>query len=320
MRLLETKPCDICGSTEYDVLYRYERDFYDHEVYETCSWDGRQSIDLEVVTCRECRTSYARPSFREEALDLVYPSDLIPAQPDLARLVERRDKHDQMVASLARVLSGGVVCDVGTRYGVMPEKARRAGFDAFGIDSNAQTVQAGRAAGLPVEHAHLGSLSEVLARRHLDRVHAFTLDDVVEHLAYPTRDLRELARFQEAGDLLLLRQMDLDSLGHRRYGRDWYYVQPAAHMYYYDAASLTRLVAKVGYEVCAIERAHRWKNLASLTARDGWHLLARALRLAPRRRKWLVKGKQMYLVERRKSPDDMFLVVARKRALRTAPP
>jgi hypothetical protein len=242
---------------------------------------------------------------------LVYPPDLVPDNPDLDSLVRRRNKHDQMVATVARFLSRGVVCDIGTRYGVMPAKARKAGFNAFGLEANPRAVEVGRTAGLPVDHAHFGTLGTALAQRGVDRVHAFTLDDVIEHLAHPTRDLGTLARHQQAGDLLILRQMDLDSPGHRRYGRDWYYIQPAAHMYYFDIASITRLLTKVGYALRSIERGSTWASLAAAAAGDTLRHVRRAL-LRPPRPTRAGGPKPSYLIERRKTSGDLFLVVAQK--------
>jgi hypothetical protein len=47
----ESKSCNICNSEKHQPVYSWSKDHYDHEKYETASWDGRLSLDLQIVKC-----------------------------------------------------------------------------------------------------------------------------------------------------------------------------------------------------------------------------------------------------------------------------
>ena len=306
---LEEKPCCVCGDTSRRALYGFPASLYDHGEFETCSWDGRQPIALEVSRCESCGHVYTCPSFREDALDLVYPADIVPPSVDFSALLES-PKPDTILQHLRRLQPSGVLCDVGARYGVLVHRAREWGYDAFGVELNESAVAIAAEAGVPVAVGRISDIPAVMHARGVESVDAFVLDDVLEHLVDPARDLSLLGEVQRPGGYLLTRQMDLDSLGHRWFGSNWYYIQPAAHMNYFNEASARRLLEGAGYELVEVVRPPRAQNylrtLADLAGK-------RARRMLGRNQDWTVNGRRMYLTERDKSRDDMFLAIARRR-------
>src|ERR1700742_2020349 len=147
--LREAKPCLLCGGQDARVVYAFPADYYDHRHWETASWDGRTSLPLSIVRCPRCALMFSRPSFRPSALDRVYPEDLVdPAVSFDRALAQTRAKHSRMLAELRRFRQSGSLCDVGTRYGVLPHLAREAGFGAFGIEYNPASVRVAREAGV----------------------------------------------------------------------------------------------------------------------------------------------------------------------------
>jgi 2-polyprenyl-3-methyl-5-hydroxy-6-metoxy-1,4-benzoquinol methylase len=309
--LREEKPCLLCGGSDTESAYEFAADFYDHARFETASWDGRQRLPSAIVRCKHCDLLYASPSFRSESLGHVYPKDLVESTLtfDAAR-AQTRHKHEKLLGQLRRSLAGGSVCDVGTRYGVLPHLACAAGYDAFGIEYNRASVQVAQSAGVPVFEGSVQDIPRVLSETGRAHVDAFVLDDVLEHLVDPAEALRVLRSCQRPGGRLFLQQMDLDSLGHRVFRRHWYYLQPAAHMYYFSEATLSALLHKVGYAVERVVRPALLSNVRRTLSRTlpgaGLKLVRSALPgHTPRR-------KPSYLTRRLRSADDMFLVVARR--------
>jgi 2-polyprenyl-3-methyl-5-hydroxy-6-metoxy-1,4-benzoquinol methylase len=308
--LFETKPCLLCGDQAAEVVYAYPADYYDHARWETASWDGRISAALSIVRCTKCALMYSRPSFREQALEHVYPQDLVDPELSFERaLTLTRAKHKKMLAELSPLRSGGSLCDIGTRYGVLPYLAREAGYDGFGIEYNAASVRVARAASVPVYQGSVHDLPRVLKERRQAHVDTLVLDDVLEHLVDPLSALRTLRSCQQPGGLLMLQQMDLDSLGHRLFQRHWYYLQPAAHMFYFSERSLRALLDRVGYDVRRVVRPALFRNVRRTVSRT---LPGAALKLARARARGT--HKPSYLSLRLRSADDMFLVVAERRA------
>jgi SAM-dependent methyltransferase len=310
--LRENKPCILCGGLDARAVYEFPAGYYDHRRWETASWDGRMNVPLSVVRCPKCELLFSRPSFRTEALGHVYPEDLVdPAISFERALAQTRSKHLKLLAEVRRCLDGGTFCDVGTRYGVLPHLAREVGFDAFGIEYNAASVKVARDASVPVFRGSAEDLPRVLAETGRNSVDAFVLDDVLEHLVDPRVALRTLNQCQKPGGLLFLQQMDLDSLGHRLFGRQWYYLQPAAHMFYFSERTLRALLGTAGYEVKHIVRPHLLTSVRRTLLRTLPGAASKLLRAALRHPK--AQRKPSYLTCRLRSADDMFLVVATKR-------
>jgi SAM-dependent methyltransferase len=309
MELRENKPCVLCGGDQVEVVYRYPPDYYDHARFETAGWDGRQSLDLQIVRCVRCDLWFSRPSFRAESLSYVYPEDVVAARTRFEdELRKSRGKHTRMLARIQERLSSGVVWDIGSRYGVLPYLACAAGYAATGVEYNAASVRVAQRAGAPVVQGALEDVPRLVATQGIGHVDAFVLDDVVEHLVNPKLGLATLASVQKPGGLLFLQQMDRDSLGHRIARRHWYYVSPAGHMYYFDEKTLRALLDAVGYDVLSITRPNPLVNLRRTVTRTWPGAVAKILRS-----KLPGAGKASYLTRRLRSADDMFFVVAVKR-------
>lgn len=309
--VLESKPCLLCGGHDVAIAYSFAANAYRHEDYETASWDARLSIPLTIVRCRRCDLLYSRPSFRADALRHVYPDDLAGHAPSFSVALEQsRPKHAALLAHLRHHLATGSVCDIGTRYGVLPHMARSEGYDAVGIEYSPASVAVAQAAGVPVFQGTAEDTHRILTSAGRQPVDAFVLDDVLEHLVNPRVVLATLRECQRAGGLLLLRQMDLNSLGHLLFRRHWYYLQPAAHMYYFSERTLRELLVSEGYMIVDVIRPKRFENLwrtATRTVPGSALRWAKAV-VAPGRH-----TKPSYLTRRLRSADDMFLVVARRR-------
>lgn len=311
---LESRPCPVCDARDAEPVVTFPADHYDHERFETASWDGRQSVAMHIVRCR-CGLVRTDPAFREDHLGLVYPQDLVDvgmSERQLDRLfsVAHQRKFAHMASHVGRFLqTGATVVDIGARYGAFAHIARElGGFDAWGLEYNPAAVAVGRKR---FDRLWQGLISDLPARMEaagLDAVDGFVLDDVLEHLPHPNRDLATLARSQRSGGFVFLRQMDMASLGRRRFGDQWYYLQPAAHMFYFDEASVTALLARHGYEVVDVQRPHPTSTAARTYASlPGQWLKRWRARRAPAGRR------PSYLTQRFKGADDMFLVTARLR-------
>lgn len=309
---LEAKPCNLCGGSQFEEVVSYPPLHFDHRRYETAGWDGRQAIPLSVARCTACHLVMSRPSFREDALDLVYPGDLVPEPSDeeLARHFDpTAHKFHEMARHVARHCQpGATVIDVGARYGVFAWILREQyGFEAHGLEMSPASVAFGRHRFAFLHEGTIADLQDVRRRAGIAAIDAFVLDDVVEHLVDPARDLRRLAEALAPSGRLFLRQMDHQSLGRRLFRREWYYYAPAAHMYYFDRTTLGRMLEATGYRVEAVYRPPPVLTIVKTLLKTLPQQVARSVRARRRR-----DGREHFLVHRFRSHDDMFVVVARR--------
>lgn len=316
----EKKACAVCGDGHQKVLYEWDANEYPHDQYETCSWDGRQSLALTIVKCKACGHIYTSPAFKECALGLVYPEDLVPTDDETIHQDLESKKYIQFAELIRKYIAGtSVVCDIGSRYGGLPYRLVRSGITALGIEYNPESVRMGREFGAPVFQGTVEQMSKVIRESGYSSVDVVTMDDVSEHLSQPDKDFRTVFDALPPGGMLITRQMNISSLGHQLYGRNWYYLQPAAHINYFSPQTLGRLLTQIGFHIVSVDTPHTLPVMLH-TIRRSFREICRAFlrNITKERCKRAQKfthtagTKLVYLIDRKKTLDDCFTMICRK--------
>ncbi|HYH10208.1 MAG TPA: class I SAM-dependent methyltransferase [Thermoanaerobaculia bacterium] len=217
----------------------------------------------------------------------------------------RRAQAAEIVALTAAHANGGEWLDVGCGYGFVLDAARAAGFRVRGIEPDAKAARAARDRIGNVEQGFLGEatpetdvLSTLDVLEHLDDVNAFA----------------QLVK-RKARALWVIKVPSADGLFFRiahalRIGsavkRLWQSEYEHPHTVYFDETTLTRLLAKHGYDVVA---THYLDEVPNGTVVDRLTLDGRMSR-----RKARLAVPAFYainLVERMRRKSDAMVVLAR---------
>jgi 2-polyprenyl-3-methyl-5-hydroxy-6-metoxy-1,4-benzoquinol methylase len=172
-----------------------------------------EKLGMTLVTCPGCGLTYSRSVLREEFDRRLYV--------DSASQSSYQDlKRNEAYASLERVKCRYIVqrledfhprrgrlLDIGPGNGRLLEAAAAAGWDALGIEANAEFAQSCRQRGITVLE---GFFPDVLPRD--ERFEAIALLDVIEHLHEPLRLLRTAASRLASGGVLVVQVPNVDSL------------------------------------------------------------------------------------------------------------
>lgn len=207
-------------------------------------------------------------------LDRFYESsyrDLLDAggrAPDIARLVAggpegAREREWQAATTYADVLDAleaGVSqgqprrsLDVGCGTGGLLHTLVAAGWDAIGTEPAMGLAAVGQAAGLQVEAS---TAADFLARWRAGGGSPFdgvTLINVLEHVPDPVTLLRDVSAALAPGGRLVVRVPNdfspLQIAAHRALGGRRWWVAVPDHVNYFDIASVSALIERVGLEV-----------------------------------------------------------------------
>jgi SAM-dependent methyltransferase len=141
------------------------------------------------------------------------------------------------------------------------ELAALAGWRSAGVDPDPVTVANARARGLDVQQASIGDLP--VQGRRFDFI---SMSHTIEHVHDPREEVRCARELLRPGGLLYVETPNIQSAGHRRYGRHWRGLEPPRHLVLFSWRALERLLAEAGFTV--VRRIIKTQPFARLAAQS----------------------------------------------------
>ena len=251
-------PCPICDGRPEP---------YRHDWLARCPSCGVLSSNLGISIPSEAGGLILDEALRETGLDGL-----------------RRRNNGRLLARLAGLLAKGRrLLDVGSGPGFLLSQARELGFEAEGVEPDANTIAAARARGAVVRH---GFFPAVLATE--EQFDAIVFNDVLEHIPDLDGALDAAARHLAPGGVLCLNCPDrrglyfrvadlLDRLGLTGpFDRLWQKDLPSPHVWYFTPEDLERAARKrdlapAGRErLDTVELAGLWARIRYVRAQPLW--------------------------------------------------
>jgi len=242
--VLETVPCPVCGSADYDVIYPARQDSSRAQrAVEIFRSSGDETLVDQLVRCKGCGMQYLNPRLRQDIILQGYSegADEIFVSQNPAR----EKTFDDCLKIIERYApQKGRILDIGTAAGAFLSVARRRGWQVAGCEPNRWMCAWAK------QHYDLdiapGSVWDMnLADGSLDAV---TLWDVLEHMPDPRRALLECRRVLKPGGLLVVNYPDIGSWIAKAMGRKWVFLL-SVHLHYFTFTTMNRILKDAGFSV-----------------------------------------------------------------------
>jgi 2-polyprenyl-3-methyl-5-hydroxy-6-metoxy-1,4-benzoquinol methylase len=271
--------------------------------------DAREPFHEGLQRCRACGYVSADLSLTDEELSRLYDRGFFH-EGDFADYAADREYHTRNFRLRRRVLRRFLdparhrrLLEIGSAYGFFLDVVRRDFERVLGIDLTDEGVRHTRDA-LGLDAVQDDFLRHDFAGERFD---VTCMWDTIEHVRRPDLYLEKIAALTEPGALLALTTGDIDSLNARLRGRRWRLIMLPAHLHYFSARTITRLLERHGFEVVHLEHCGYYRSAlhmayAVLAVRHGRRELFERLR----RTRLLNWGFYLNLY-------DIMYVVARKR-------
>lgn len=215
----------------------------------------KSSLRGDLVECRECGLIY-RPDATENMAEFgenyyvegVY-SDYTAERDAIRSSAVRR------LRMLERAVRGRRLLDVGCAAGYFLEAARGRGWEVSGLELSPYASSRARASGFQVYEA------SILTPPDLPPVDVVTLWDTIEHISDPSLALMNARRLLRPGGVIAISTGDRRSVVARMLGQRWRLLGDPTHKYFFDEATLSRLLNNAKLRTVTVSRAGKWVGL-----------------------------------------------------------
>jgi SAM-dependent methyltransferase len=221
----ERVPCNICGSGETRLVYQ--------------KWSFR------IVQCVDCGLVYVNPrAFRIEADDYFEGPYLSTIEKDGQLDSGIATIYGEIVYNLNHRVPLGKLLDIGCAMGHFLEFARRYGWEVEGVECSPYASRyAADRFGVKVHPVC------VLKDANLQKAfyNSCVLVEVIEHLPDPRETMTEVWSLLQPGGLAYVTTPNFACYRRMLLREEWHAVIPVGHLYYFDSASLAKLLTSIGF-------------------------------------------------------------------------
>ncbi len=227
---LEYINCDLCGKNQTTPLFI--KDGYNH------------------VKCNSCGLIYVNPRLKNsrENLDSFYGSDegdgsLIKKLLHSAYSARRQKIFSAELKRAERYRKSNKILDIGCSFGGFLYAAKNLGWEAKGIETVYNVGKYGKE--LYNLDIFFGTLEE--AKLEPASFDVIRLNNVIEHIPYPSQFLADVNKLLRKGGLLSVSTPNYGSYSVSICGKEWIYFDGQHHIVFFTPETLEKILDKNGF-------------------------------------------------------------------------
>ena len=249
-RLLESIPCNLCGSVESHVLQTAQHDInslHETDFTRTFSSSSDERLKHQLVVCAQCGLQYVNPRLRAETVLEGYQGGT--DEQFVSQSGAREITFAKCLDVIERIWKRepGRLLDIGTGGGSFLHVASQRGWRAEGCEPNRWLCEWGKSHyGVSIRQGTV--FDQKYSSKSYDVV---TLWDVLEHTPDPKIQVRETHRLLKEEGLLVVNYPDIGSWIARLMGRSWVFLLDV-HLYYFTRPTIRKLLEDAGFDVVTV--------------------------------------------------------------------
>ena len=259
-RFLEEVDCNLCGSGNYRIIYRSTystRDFSKKRI-KSFAYASSDNARGNIVECRKCGLVYMTP--RDKDINSLYGE--VDDQYYFSSRDDRIETFERDLMELEEVMGldsrdGKRIMDIGCSYGFFLDVAESHGWNAYGCELSKKQFEYASKNHKNVFNCELGRC--MVKQNFFD---AMTLYDVIEHVPYPSKLLKDCNHFLKKNGVIAVCTPNVSSLVARIMGKYWLQ-HVRMHIYYFTPKTLDKILRKNGFRVIAVKKHPRVLRLGN---------------------------------------------------------
>jgi len=235
----ESVICDFCGADDYTKRYE-KRGFW-------------------MVQCNKCGLVYTNPRLKQEKIAALYDADYFQGHGfdksiDYVKDVKEHTKKDDFTLedwdcdNILSLLPPSTnpnnfkLLEIGCGTGVFLDKAKKHGFDCYGLELSEYAANFVRNMGIPVETKSIED-----ANYPPNSFDVVVMREVIEHLPHPLESLQTIHSWLKPGGVLFMATGNYDCPERILRKSDWFYFMPEGHLNIFSNRTMCNYLQKVGF-------------------------------------------------------------------------
>jgi SAM-dependent methyltransferase len=235
---MEFVKCDICQSNKSKSIY--------------CAEDPRYNTSFTLVKCGKCGLVYSNPRLEKEELEKAYDDSYYKSiTQDEKRIDQEIEKFTERFKLLQKYTQQGKLLSIGCGLGFDLVAALKLGWEVHGLEvSEFASDFCSKRYGIKIS---TGSLEDMEFPK--DYFNMVTFWDSLEHMLSPHRALEIVNRWLKKDGIVVLRMPNIEGLFPvilRPFSGvmgEWRHPEPPLHLYEFGKSTISKLLAKTGFNV-----------------------------------------------------------------------
>lgn len=158
--------------------------------------------------------------------------------------INKKTFYERIKRINKKISNKGKMLDVGSALGDSLIEARNLGWKhLYGIELSDFAATKARERGLIVKTGFLRA-----AKFPSNFFDVVTLQDVIEHVKEPVKEISEIKRILKPGGLVFIVTPDVQGFWIKILGKNWYHYKPGEHIMYFSQDTLRKLLNDAGFK------------------------------------------------------------------------
>ncbi len=212
-----------------------------------------QKEHFAVVTCNTCNLHFIPPYYRKKISYTQYKNSEVTAAVRAGNNWVKIQRHKLRFKFIQKFVKSGKLFDLGAGWGHFMLAGKELGYDVYGVEISEQPyLYCVNDLKLPVDHIDFFEMDES------KKFDVITMWDVLEHIDKADEFLAKCSKLTNMGGYLFLQVPQIDSYFAKRHKDNWK-MMGLDHVNYFGHDTITKILAKNGYEVVKIKSSFELK-------------------------------------------------------------
>lgn len=228
--------CCVCGNNDKDKFQlKYQKE------------------NFAVVTCNNCSMHFIPPYYRKKIEYTQYKNADVTAAIRAGNNWIKIQRHKLRFKFIQKFIKSGKLFDLGAGWGHFMLAGKELGYDVYGVEISEQPyLYCVNDLKLSVDHIDFFEMDET------KKFDVITMWDVLEHIDKADEFLAKCTKLTEPGGYLFLQVPQIDSYFAKRHKDNWK-MMGLDHVNYFSKETITKILARNGYEVVKIKSSFEIK-------------------------------------------------------------